>query len=466
MLRLAIKRISACACLAALLFPLVVSAADPTQNATAIPPSGMGGKHASPLTLDHALDIALGANPGLAKSKARAMALAEVPPQVGTLPEPTLSLNALNLPTDTFSLSQEAMTQMQLGIGFVLPYPGKLDLRERQADLEARAAEFDADEMRLVLIRNVHAVWWNLFFLDRATTVVRQNQNLLREFVKIAETKYKTGLGVQSDVLLAQVELSRLLDTEIVLKASRRGQTAAMNALLGRSTAIEVVLPGHFDESLPPPPGVASLRNIALDARPALSAQRAALEAARTRVMLGEKDYYPDFKMGAAYGFRGGNNPDGRSRANMSSFTISMNLPIFSGTKQDHALSQTRADVLKEEHGLQDRVAQMDTEIEQALSDYLASREQAALFKTGIIPQANQTVSSMLAAYQVGKVDFLNLIRAQITLYNYETQYWKVLSSGWQAWARLEAAVGMPISRQGREDTAVQTDKEKVHENE
>jgi len=36
-------------------------------------------------------------------------------------------------------------------------------------------------------------------------------------------------------------------------------------------------------------------------------------------------------------------------------------------------------------------------------------------------------------------------VRAQVTLYNYETQYWKALSSGWQAWARLEAAVGAAI---------------------
>ena len=55
--------------------------------------------------------------------------------------------------------------------------------------------------------------------------------------------------------------------------------------------------------------------------------------------------------------------------------------------------------------------------------------------------------SSQGGTYQVNKVDFLNLVRAQITLYNYETQYWKVFSSGWQAWARLEAAVGAPIAK-------------------
>jgi outer membrane protein TolC len=90
----------------------------------------------------------------------------------------------------------------------------------------------------------------------------------------------------------------------------------------------------------------------------------------------------------------------------------------------------------------------VDSEIDMALADYRAGRERASLFKTGIIPQASQTVSSMLASYQVNKVDFLNLVGAQITLYNYETEYWKALSSGWQAWARLEAAVGKPITQE------------------
>jgi cobalt-zinc-cadmium efflux system outer membrane protein len=161
--------------------------------------TALAGTQDEPLTAKHAVEIALAGNPGLAKMTARARALAEVPAQAGTLPDPMLSLNALNLPNDTFSLSQEAMTQIQVGIGFTLPFPGKLDLRSQAAEFEARAARFDVDEM---LVKNVRATWWNMFYLDRALTVVERNQVLLRQLVKIAETRYKTGQGMQSDVLL------------------------------------------------------------------------------------------------------------------------------------------------------------------------------------------------------------------------------------------------------------------------
>ncbi|MFZ1713249.1 MAG: TolC family protein, partial [Nitrosomonas sp.] len=424
----------------------------------------MAGQSAVPLTLERAIEIALEGNPGLAKINARARALAEVPSQVGTLPDPTLSLNALNLPTDTFSRSQEAMTQMQIGIAQALPFPGKLDLREEAAQFDAAAAEWDTRETRLVVIRNVHLTWWNLFYLDRAIFIVKQNQVLLRQFVKIAEIKYKTGQGLQSDVMLAQVELSKLLDAEISLKASRRVQAAQLNALFNRPAKMQVELPQKANELLPDYPDIAPLRKLALDTRPLLSAQRNQLDAAHTRVNLAEKDYYPDFKLGATYGVRNGSNPNGSARADFSSIMFSMSLPIYTGTKQDRALAQRKAEAIKEKFSLEDRVVQVDTEIEQALADYRAGHDQASLFKTGIIPQASMTVSSMLAAYKVNKVDFLNLVRSQITLYNYETQYWKALSSGWQAWARLEAAVGTTIPVAIPRDTALKTDKERVRE--
>jgi len=77
-----------------------------------------------------------------------------------------------------------------------------------------------------------------------------------------------------------------------------------------------------------------------------------------------------------------------------------------------------------------------------AIAKYISASEQSQLFKTGIIPQAKQTVDAMRAGYQVNKVDFLNLVRTQITLYNYETQYWQSISTANQALAQIVSVVG------------------------
>ena len=48
----------------------------------------------------------------------------------------------------------------------------------------------------------------------------------------------------------------------------------------------------------------------------------------------------------------------------------------------------------------------------------------------------------MRAGYLVNKVDFLNLVRAQTTLFDYGTQYWRALSEANRALAALAAAIG------------------------
>ena len=80
--------------------------------------------------------------------------------------------------------------------------------------------------------------------------------------------------------------------------------------------------------------------------------------------------------------------------------------------------------------------------ISQAKTDYQRASDQVSLFIEGIIPQARQTVESMLAGYQVDQVDFLNLVRSQVTLLNYELQYWKSYTEVNQSIARIQAAVG------------------------
>ncbi len=105
-----------------------------SANAQA-PESPAASVEVAMLTLDRAVEIALQNNPGLAGLRARADAMRTMPSQAGALPDPILSLNAMNLPTDTFDLDQEPMTQIQLALSQSFPFPGKRKLREEATAL-------------------------------------------------------------------------------------------------------------------------------------------------------------------------------------------------------------------------------------------------------------------------------------------------------------------------------------------
>jgi outer membrane protein TolC len=334
------------------------------------------------------------------------------------------------------------MTQMIVALSQKLPFPGKLSLRQRAAEYEGQAAGAEVSEKRLQLIQDVKTVWWDLFYLDRALETVARNQELMRQFISIAQTKYKVGKGLQQDVLLAQLELSKLFDLELAFKNSRRNGQSRLNALLDRPARQEITLPAAVDKNLSPPATLATLQNRARNSRPLLDRQQKRLDAALLRVALAKKAYYPDFMVGASYGYRDGENPNGSNRADFASLSVSINLPLFTSKRQDSALSQRRNERRQHQLALKSSAGQVEAAIVKALDDYSRFSEEVALYEKGIIPQARQTVQSMQAGYQVNKVDFLNLIRAQTSLYNYETKYWRALSSAKQALARLVTSVG------------------------
>jgi outer membrane protein, heavy metal efflux system len=400
------------------------------------------------LTLESAVEEALLNNSRLAKTKARAKALAAVPSQAGALPDPMLKFGVVNLPTDTYDFEQEGMTQVKVGINQKIPFFGKRKFRRRAAQERAEAAGEQVDEESLKLTSRVKAVWWQLAYLDHALEIVRRNQSLLSKFVDIARTKYKVGQGLQQDVLLAQVEFSKLLDKEIQFKGKRKSASGKLNALLNRPFQQSVVLPIDTPTALPPPLSMAELQQLAHENRPLLSASRNQVRAASQQLNLAKRSYYPDLNVGLAYGRRQGINPNGTNRADFASLMLGINLPIYAGSKQSKAVEQQSANITQQQKALEAVQDKIEANIISNLSDYQRAREQAELFITGIIPQSRQTVSSMLAGYQVNKVDFLNLVRSQITLYNFETLYWKAVSDARQALAKLTATVGKEVTHE------------------
>jgi cobalt-zinc-cadmium efflux system outer membrane protein len=54
-------------------------------------------------------------------------------------------------------------------------------------------------------------------------------------------------------------------------------------------------------------------------------------------------------------------------------------------------------------------------------------------------------VRSLMAGYQVGKADFTDLLKAQLTLFQYQAQYWQSLTRTQQILAEVAAATGVEM---------------------
>jgi outer membrane protein TolC len=69
-------------------------------------------------------------------------------------------------------------------------------------------------------------------------------------------------------------------------------------------------------------------------------------------------------------------------------------------------------------------------------------KQEADLFRTAILPQAEQSLASARAGYAVDKVDFLTLLNNQLTLLNFEIDAYRHVTEHEKKIAELEAVVG------------------------
>lgn len=396
------------------------------------------------LTWQHAIELAQTGNPGLAEIKARAEALAAIPAQEGALPDPTLNFDTLNLPTDSFSLHREDMTMMDVGLSQTIPFPGKLALKAKVAEQEALAATDSLAVAQLRLSRDVKQSWWTLFYYDRAINIIGESEDFFRQLLDSAQSRYRLGQGEQQEVMLAQLQLSKLKDESIELTGMSHTTGISLNTLLNRNpeTPIHIANQAEFKA---PELDLAELQQRSMRSSPLFEQHNKMLAAAKTRIELAEQEYYPDLTVGAGYAVRQ-NATNGEARSDFASVRLSVNLPIFAEQKQAKAVDQRNSEWLQEQYSQQDEHNKIHGEIAAGVARYRHARERLALLEHEIIPQARQTVSALLAALPQGKVDFNNVLRSQLELFQYQSQYWKSLVETQQVLAELSNLVGEELS--------------------
>ena len=401
------------------------------------------------LRLQPLIQEALAVNPEIRAEGKRWDAARERPPQEGSLDDPMLNFEIENLPTHSFAFTQEDMTMKKLSVSQALPFFGKLGLRSEVAQREANAIGLAYRDKRNEIVRRVKEVFHGLYAIDRSLEIVEKNRELLREFVKIAETKYSVGKGIQQDVLKAQVELSKLLDEQIRLEQSREAAGARLNAILNRPPQTPLGRTGEVSKA-ELPMDLTELQTRALENRPLLKGLQEEIERSKAANALARKRYFPDLTMSLGYAFR-----EDSALAKHSDFFsagFSINIPLYFRTKQDRQVAETSALINSAKEQYQATRNEVVSVVKELVADIEKGHKLIDLIETGLIPQARLSLDSAVAGYQVGKVDFLTLLDNRLTLFNFEKEYYRTLGEYQISLARLEWVVGARLHEGGPDE--------------
>ncbi len=407
---------------------------------------GVGGAAAAEeemLRLQPLIQEALAANPEVRAEERKWDAARERPPQEGSLDDLMLNFEIENLPTRSFGFTQDDMTMKKLSISQAFPYFGKLGLRSEVAQREANAIGLAYRDKRNEIVRRVKEVFYELYAIERSLEIVDDNRELLKQFVKIAETKYSIGKGVQQDVLKAQVELSKLLDEQIRLEQSRQAAGAKLNAILNRPSHTPLGRTEDVSLAEETPTELTMLQAKALENRPLLKGLQEEIERSKAANALARKRYFPDLTMSLGYAFR--EDSAIVRRSDFFSAGVSVNIPIYFRTKQDRQVAETSALINSAREQYQAARNEVASMVKELAADIEKGRKLIDLLETGLIPQARLSLDSAVAGYQVGKVDFLTLLDNRVTLFNFEKEYYRTMGEYQTSLARLEWVVGAPV---------------------
>jgi outer membrane protein TolC len=394
------------------------------------------------LNVDQLIDEVLRNNPEILAAKKKLEVFKEKVPQAFALEDPMLGFGIINLPTN-FSFRDEDMTMKEISISQKLPFPGKRPLMREMAEKEVEAVFNEIQGKVHQIIKDVKTAYYDLSHTYRATEVTQRNKNILENFVKIAETRYAVGEGIQQDVLKAHVEVSRMLDELIMLEQKRRALEAKLKALLNRAPETQVGIPEEviFRKF---PFTIEELQKMALEMNPTLKGMKKMIESKEKAYALAKREYYPDFNFRFAYGQRD-NGPEMKRRDTLTGM-MEINIPIFYKSKQDRKVAEAKADI----QVIEAQYKAMKNEILFMITDMGSmiqrGERQLELYKTGIIPQASLQINSAMSAYRVGKADFMTLLDSQMTLYKYELEYHQALTEYEKNVAGLGAAIGKHFS--------------------
>ncbi len=364
----------------------------------------------------------------------------------GSLADPSLSLAFSNYPVDSFNDNEFAMSGKIVRLSQAVPFPGKLSAKKESAAQQARWYKGQLEDNKLQLARQVKEAYYSYFYFDKAVGITEKNVKLLDDFTRLTETNYEVGRGLQQDVLKAQMERSKLMDRLYTLKQQRQTSLAELNRLTNRPSAGK--LPKMPDFTITPVDlPLEELLQSPESNRPMYIAYQALVKSYQARKKLAKLNYNPDFKFGVAYTFREDNPAD--DGTDFAGIEFSLNLP-FSRPKRAAAVSEAAAGARMALAQYNDFKNKVRFNIHDAYSRMKKSRDQALLYKSGIIPQARQTFEAAMSSYQVGKVGFLVLLDSLKTVYNYEMEYFRVLSEGERNIARLEAETGLRLAARAK----------------
>ncbi len=376
-------------------------------------------------SLDELVQIAIEVSPKIKMLEARRNAAFNRIEINSNMPDPVLTLGLANMPTNSFSFTQEPMTQKVVGLMQSFPFPGTLTAIEEAKAIDTLIVDEEIKDAVNKIRMMTEQRYYELSYLRKAIRYNEESLNLLHTISDVVSTKYTVATASQQNVIKVQLQITNLMEKIEDLKSKEQTVIADLNALLLRDAASRIIT-DDFNEIEFLNTIHTNLDSLAYSNRPLLSGIKYAEKKSQLNQNAAEKKFYPNINLQVQYGFRDKIAATNTILNDFLSVMVGVTLPLNYGGKYSSGVEEHLS--MQEFYSQQYSLALQNLRGRfGAITSQLNSfEERIKLFEEGLLPQARQNFNSALASYQVDEVDFLNVIDAQDQMLKLETNLYRL----------------------------------------
>jgi len=388
---------------------------------------------AAGLTIGEAGQLALKDDFTLRAINSRSLSMTELSIASEALPDPQLKLGFANLPTDSFNLGQEPMTQAVIGVRQMFPRGHTRSLSSARINESVARSEAEAEDRKHMVLLAVREEFIRIYLHQQRQKILQGSQVVFADLAEITRDYYATGRAHQQDVVQAQLELSKVEERLVRIRQQEQEARARLAERIGAEAYREldaqwphIAQPEHAQQIISK-----------LVEHPRLRAWQHEIAKAKTSEEIARQAYKPGFAVDLAYGGRGGQNPDGSDRTDFLSVFVTMDIPLFTKNRQDRVLASSIADTSATQYARDDIYRSMKARVDQNIASLAREQERLALYEEHLLPQAAYNAETAFEDYQDAVDDLTTLMRARIGEYELKLSHAALLADEIITRARL-----------------------------
>mgnify|MGYP001057100522 FL=1 len=388
-----------------------------------------------PMTLQHALQQALAANPRLTASERDVGIATGQRIQAGALLNPDLSYEQDNsLGSGPYRGTRSAETTVQISQLFELF--GKRDARIAAGAAGVNVAVIQRKAVRLEVLSETAVAFLTVLGAQRRVEILNDQVAAIDRLTPLLQRRVEAGASSPAETGRAQVASDLVKADRERVKASLSSARRDLAVLMGNTSPRFSTVTGRF-EAVGRPPSFKSVI-AAIDANPQLVRWTAVYAQRNAELLLARLKPYPDVRVSA--GWRHFNE----TGDNAVRLGISIPIPVF---------DQNQGNILSAQESLAkaaaERAANKATLVVlagRAYDSLEGSLRELAILRKSAIPKAEAAAEAIVDGYGQGRFTLLEVLDAQATLAQARLREQEALQNFHIAVATIEGLVGNPFS--------------------